>query len=666
MTKETYKFQAEISQLMSLIINTFYSNKEIFLRELISNSSDALDKVRYASLTDPDILASENELFIRIIPDKQRNMLIIRDTGIGMTKPELINNLGTIAKSGTKAFMEAISLHNDGNINMIGQFGVGFYSAFLVADKVQFISKSRDDEQYIWECGASGFFTITRDLVNPCLTRGSEVRLFLKDNQLEYLDEKKIREVIKIHSEYISYPIQLMTEKEVELDSGHEESSRVKEIITETQELNLTKPLWTYHPNEVRFEEYALFYKAHTNDWQDPLAVKHFSVEGQLEFRALLFLPRPSPSGMFESKTKTNGIKLYVRRVFIMDNCKELMPEWLSFVKGIVDSEDLPLNISRETLQQSKILRVIRKNLVKKSIEMFHELIKNREYQSFYDVYASKIKLGLLEDDQNRVKLAELLRFYSTKSMDKMISFDDYVERMHESQKCIYYMVSESRLAAFYSPFLENFKKKDLEVFLMVDPIDEYTLIKLNEYNDIPLVCVTKEGVGLEQQVDEATEQARQIQEQQYKTLCMAMKRTLGDKVENVVLSHLLSDSACVLTTSHICLSANMERIMKVQAPHSPGLSAYMASQRILELNPDHPIIQKLARKPLYPIDRTTEDLILLLFDTALLISGFSLDNPTHFANRINQMISLGLGANEEENDGTEEYQHLFHVWHTR
>merc|ERR1712126_512835 len=483
-----------------------------------------------------------------------------------------------------------------------------------------------------------------------------------KEDMTEYIEEKKIKEIVKKHSQFIGYPIKLAVTKEKEEEGEDEEAEdeddkdkkdkkktkKIKTKYVEDEELNKTKPIWTRNPDDISQEEYGDFYKSLTNDWEDHLSVKHFSVEGQLEFKALLFVPKRAPFDLFENKKQKNNIKLYVRRVFIMDNCEELIPEYLGFIKGVVDSEDLPLNISRETLQQNKILKVIRKNLVKKCMEMFEEIMADKDMgKKFYEQFSKNMKLGIHEDSTIRKKISDLLRYHTSNSGDEMTSLKDYVGRMKENQKQIYYITGESKETVANSAFVERVKKRGFEVIYMTEPIDEYVVQQLKEYDGKSLVSVTKEGLELPEDEDE--KKRREELKTLFEGLCKIIQEILDKRVEKVIVSNRLVSSPCCIVTSQYGWTANMERIMKAQALRDSSTLGYMAAKKQLEINPEHSIMETLRKKAdADKNDKSVKDLVMLLYETALLASGFGLEDPQIHAGRIYRMVKLGLGLDED------------------
>ena len=657
MTAESFAFKAEINQLLSLIINTFYSNKEVFLRELVSNACDAIDKARYEAL-----LASKSlpNYEIKINVDKDAGSLVIEDNGIGMTREDLVENLGTIAHSGTRKFMESLE-NGTADVSLIGQFGVGFYSAYLVADKVTVISK-RGGKTHIWESNANGTFTVS-EAVDELEHDGSRMILHLKDDQKEYLDDGRIMEVINKHSQYIEYPIMLQVEKPVEVAEppaeadaeadaeGKVEEEKQEEAAPKTElvweRVNKHAPIWQRKHDEVKQEEYDEFYKAFTNDWDGPLTVKHISVEGNVEFKALLFIPKRPPFDLFGGgiNKKMQNIKLYVKKVLITDESSNMMPEYLGFIKGVVDSNDLPLNVSREMLQENSIMKVIKKNLVKKSIEAIEDLMKDGERATqFYLAFSKNIKLGYIEDTKNRDKLRELLRFTSSVGTTEsdITSLADYVTRMKEGQKDIYFVTGDSLAAVKNMACIEKVLAKGYEVLYMTDPLDEYLVQQLADYKDHKMVNCTKEGLDLEKN-DEAVKD--------WEKTCAKIKEILGGKVKEVKVTSRLVQRPCVLVSDAYGWTANMERIMKAQAlRNSDPYMGFNNVRKVMEINPEHNIMKIIkARLEVNADDIGIKKIISILYDTVNLDSGFSLEDPSKFTAQIYKLIELGATGDAED-----------------
>eukprot|EP01017_Pseudomicrothorax_dubius_P006663 TRINITY_DN11948_c0_g2_i1.p1 TRINITY_DN11948_c0_g2~~TRINITY_DN11948_c0_g2_i1.p1 ORF type:complete len:826 (+),score=393.11 TRINITY_DN11948_c0_g2_i1:46-2523(+) len=721
---EQHEFQAEVGRLMDIIINSLYTQKEIFLREVISNAADALDKIRFLSVSNTSILGDTPELSIRIEFDDKAKTISITDTGIGMTKQDLINNLGTIAKSGTTNFIEQLA--KGGNLNLIGQFGVGFYSTFLAGNKVSVTSKNNDDDQWIWESAAASSFTISRDPRGNTLGRGSRVTIHLKQDAYEFAEQEKIKALIKKYSEFINFPIYLRVSKEVtrevpveeeepekpeepkeeekkedDLEIKEEEkkpeekkpkTKTVRETVFEWELINDQKAIWLRNKEDIEEEDYNKFYKSLTRDYDTPLDYVHFQAEGEVEFKSILFIPKHAPHDMFDNyQGKSNSLKLYVRRVLINEQFEDLMPRYLNFIKGIVDSDDLPLNVNRESLQQLKMLKVMSRKLVRKAIEKIKDIAEEAEedddeeeedkqkekakeetreerseeerakeaekekekekkaaerrekFRTFWKNFGKNIKLGIIEDPGNRSKLAKLTRWTSSANTSDITSFDDYISRMKDGQENIYFIAGETKEALMKSPAIQGLLKRGYEILLLDDPIDEFCIQHLTEYEKKKLVNVAKGDFKLPE--DEGEKKRTKKLKKLYQPLTDWWRKLLDKQLDSVVISSRLTDDPCVIVATEQGYSANMERISRAQAyAHPDRARAYTDSRKILEINPNHPVVKELLERVKESPDSETEEMATLLFETALINSGYSMSNPTDFAKRFYKVFYGALG----------------------
>ncbi len=619
---QTHAFQTEISQLLDLMINSLYSQKEIFLRELISNSSDAIDKRRFEALTDAALLNEEEELAVTITTDKEANTLTITDNGIGMSHDEVIENIGTIARSGTKKFMEAMKAGKESDdVNLIGQFGVGFYSVFMVADKVSLATrKAGTDNTVVWESDGKGEFTISEGEEQAV---GTAITLHLREDEKEYLEDFRLKHIINKYSEHISLPIKMLGAEPLD-----EEGNPIEGAERDLETVNSGTAIWARAKNEISAEEYQSFYQGLSYDMEPPLSTLHHKVEGNLEYTSLLFIPKKAPFDLWNREAK-KGIKLYVRRIFIMDEPDALLPNYLRFVKGVIDSADLPLNVSREILQSDRDIGKIKSAATKRVLDELKRLAKNEAetYLEFWNEFGQVLKEGVVEDFVNKDKLTPLLRFASTHNDDasQSVSLDEYVERMGEEQDAIYYITAESHQAAKGSPHLEMFSKKGIEVLLMSDPVDEWLVNGLMEYADKPLKSVSKGDLELTE--DEKQEQ--EAQKEELADITGKLQEALSGSVKEVRLTNRLTESPACLVADENDPGANLERIMKAMGQDAPS------SQPILELNPDHALI-----KALDAADENFADWAQVLFDQAALSEGAQLKDPAKYVKLVNKLLA--------------------------
>lgn len=609
---ETHSFQAEVSQLLKLVINSLYSHKEIFLRELISNASDAIDKLRFHSISTPELIADGTPFEIRLIPDSAAGTLTIEDTGIGMTRDELIQNLGTIAHSGSRAFLE--KLQSGEKPSLIGQFGVGFYSAYLVADRVDVISRAAGETQaYRWSSDAHESFTVEEA---QRVERGTAIVLHLKEEQKNFLEDWELRELVRRYSDYVSHPILLRV-------SEGEQSGKFETI-------NKASALWQRSPKEVTQAQYDEFYRHLTHDFDGPLAQTHFQIEGTLLFSGILFFPKKAPFDLFQAQGR-KGVHLFVKRVFIMEDCDELLPPWLRFVRGVVDSEDLPLNVSRELLQDSSIVRTIRKQVIKRSLDRLEELAKEdpANYALFWEQFGAVLKEGIATDSEYRDRIADLARFASTNGSE-LTSLASYVSRMPEGQKEIYYAIGDSRESVASSPYLEALRKHNYEVLLLSDPIDEWAIDALPSYKDKKLVSAMRADLKLEEEKDEE----KKKQEGSIAPLCSHIKDLLKGKVVDVRASERLTDSPACLVVPQGSHHAPMEQLLRASGRNLG------ASRRILEVNPSHPLIQSLQQlNEQEPGSEQLQEWIETLYDQTVLMEGGRIEDPNRFARRLTSLL---------------------------